>query len=74
MGFDFPEGLLGMSDFTYGVLLKLVLWTLHIYSEDVSMPSGAKLSSIWSSSSSCILGSSSTHVDKQLWMLYKISA
>ena len=45
MGFDFPGHVLGMSDFTCGVLLKLVLWTLYVSSEDVSVPSGAKLSS-----------------------------
>ena len=28
LAFDFPGGGLGMSDFTWGVLLKLVLWTL----------------------------------------------
>ena len=45
LGFDFPGDFQGMSDFTHGVLLKLVLWTLYISSENVSIPSGKKLSS-----------------------------
>ena len=37
-GFDYPGGILGMNDFTCGVLLKLV-WTIYISAEDVSIPS-----------------------------------
>ena len=64
-GFNFPGGFLGMSDFTCGVLLKLVIWISYISSEGVSMPSGAEGVSMpsgakLSSRSSWILGSSST--------------
>ena len=37
LGFDFPGGFRGISDFTCGFLLKLVLWILYISSEGVSI-------------------------------------